>query len=68
MAKVKCVVNHPNLHLGVAGKLQQMPKDSVIEVEEKHVARYLANGALKKFDDKTAIEVEGAKPKAKADK
>lgn len=60
MAKIKCVVTHPNLHLAVAGKLQQMKKDSTITVEEKHVQRHLKNGALKRFDDKAAVDVGGA--------
>lgn len=60
MAKIKCVVAHPNLHLAVSGKLQQLKKDSTITVEEKHVQRYLKNGALKRFDDKAAVEVGGS--------
>lgn len=57
MAKVKCVVIHPNLHLAVAGKLQPMKKDSVITIEEKHVERHLANGNLKRYDDAQVLEV-----------
>lgn len=66
MAKIKCVVAHPNLHLAVSGKLQQLKKDSTIEVEEKHVARHLANGSLKRFDDAAAIAVGGSDGEAEA--
>lgn len=60
MAKIKCVVLHPNLHLAVSGKLQLMKKDSTITVEEKHVGRHLANGSLKRFDDTAAVDVGGS--------
>lgn len=70
MSKIKCVVVHPNLHLSVGGKLQQLKKDSTITVEEKHAARHLANGNLKRFDDAEAVDVGGsdeAEAKAKAE-
>jgi len=59
MAKIECIVLHPNLHLAVGGKLQQMAKNGTITVEEKHVQRYLDNGALKRFGEEAAVEISG---------
>lgn len=60
----KYVVNHPNFFLAVDGKLQQMEKDSVIEADEKHVARHLANDNLKAVSEKAPTKVGDEKKQA----
>jgi len=56
-SKVKCVVNHKNLFLAVDGKLQQMEKGAVIEVNQDSVERHLKNGNLSPISDKKPVKV-----------
>lgn len=59
MAKIKCTVQHPNLHLAVGGELQAMEQGRTITVEEKHVKRHLDNGNLVRVDSSKAVEIGG---------
>lgn len=57
-SKIKCVVNHKNLFLSVdGGKLQQMKKGAVIEVNKDSVERHLKNGNLSPISDEKPVKV-----------
>jgi len=39
MANVKCVVNHPKLYLSANGKLQHVPRGTVVTLSQEQAAR-----------------------------
>lgn len=62
MAKVEAIVEHPQLHLAVKGKLQHVKKGTRITVADD--SRHLKNGNIKLLGDDESVEVGDDEAKA----